>query len=361
MNVTLICNQAWTIYVSRVELYRGLKERGHVVNVLSEAVSPEADHQTLLEYRSAIRIINIFKCLYRVYLHQKRQPENHVYILYSSKANILYGGALRLFRKKYICVVAGLGHKFSANFFIRFCFITFYRAIAKGSKGVFVMNSHDFRLFEGRVGGTNLQQIKCEGFSVDSINPIQFALSRHIIMVSRLLPEKGIFVFLEAVNLARKKYNLCGYKFLLIGKFDITHNVDKHLLRASAQDAGVFLVEDAKSVKEYFRTSDCFIFPSRYYEGMPRVLFEAAEHGSYIITSDYPGCADFIDFGFEGEVVKASESEFAEKLADAVVRYVKLDDAKKLRMKKSNANRTIEVGRVAEVLDKYEKVFSECS
>ncbi|HRJ67965.1 MAG TPA: glycosyltransferase, partial [Beijerinckiaceae bacterium] len=52
-------------------------------------------------------------------------------------------------------------------------------------------------------------------------------------------------------------------------------------------------------------------------EGLPRTILEAAACGRGILTTDVPGCADFVRDGVEGRVLANGEADpFATALCD---------------------------------------------
>jgi glycosyltransferase involved in cell wall biosynthesis len=58
-----------------------------------------------------------------------------------------------------------------------------------------------------------------------------------------------------------------------------------------------------------WQDADIAVIPSRGGEGLPRALLEAASSGRPIITSDVPGCRDFVRDGVEGFIVAPGSIE----------------------------------------------------
>lgn len=358
--INLICNQAWTIYKSRKELYCGLIERGYNIKIFSEDLCNEKHHTCLLTKRTKNSLVNTALSLYNFCKYIYQNNKNEIYILYSTKINILFGSVLRLSGGKYICVVAGLGKLYSSNSLVRFIYIRLYAFVARGAQGVQVLNDHDYNLFSNLINANKIYKINCEGYSAPNIINFSPKINNNILMVSRLIKEKGVFEFLEAVKILRDQDISAGYNFYLVGKFDITHSIDNTKLRRLASEYGVDLVVGADNIDNFFEMADCFVFPSQYNEGMPRVLLEAAEHGSYIITSDNPGCKDFIKLGFAGKLIKTCPGDISKNIAIAIESYMKLDYYDKLKLKHHNALLTTDVCKVTGVLDVYEEIFRKC-
>ncbi len=81
--------------------------------------------------------------------------------------------------------------------------------------------------------------------------------------------------------------------------------------------AGVEWLGPSRDIAAIWRDADIAVIPSRGGEGLPRALLEAASCGRPIITTDVPGCRDFVRDGVEGRVVAPGSAEaLALALAD---------------------------------------------
>lgn len=361
VNVVLVCNQAWTIYKSRNEILKEFINRRYLISVVSEDSSDADNHHCLIKRPNNKRIMDGFIATYNFYRYlDSNDNKQTVYILYSTKANLVYGCLLRLLGLKYICVVAGLGKLYGINSLVRFLLMQVYAFVARGAQGVQVLNSHDYDEFSKFTNKENLYRLHCEGFTINRLPEHKAKATNKIVMVSRLIREKGVFHYLNAVKMLRDLGVGEDYHFYLIGKYDITHFIDNRKIRSVALEAKVEVIEGAENIAEYFENADCFVFPSLYNEGMPRVLLEAAEHGAFIITSDYPGCRDFIDYGFIGKKVRTNAKCFEKRLADEMCAYIKLSLREKLDIKKHNIKLTPHIGDVNQVIKVYEEIFQKC-
>ncbi len=63
-----------------------------------------------------------------------------------------------------------------------------------------------------------------------------------------------------------------------------------------------------RDVPELMSAADCFVFPSIYREGVPKVLLEASAAGLPMITTDMPGCRDVVKTGYNGIVVRPGDA-----------------------------------------------------
>jgi glycosyltransferase involved in cell wall biosynthesis len=67
--------------------------------------------------------------------------------------------------------------------------------------------------------------------------------------------------------------------------------------------------------------------PTRYGEGIPRILIEAAATGLASIVSRHPGCREVVEDGVTGKVLSAtSDIEMSRELSGAVIGYLESPD-----------------------------------
>jgi glycosyltransferase involved in cell wall biosynthesis len=54
---------------------------------------------------------------------------------------------------------------------------------------------------------------------------------------------------------------------------------------------------------------DIVVLPSRYAEGVPRILLEAAASSAALITTDRPGCREIVEDGLTGLLIRPGDTE----------------------------------------------------
>jgi len=139
--------------------------------------------------------------------------------------------------------------------------------------------------------------------------PIRF------IFIGRLLAEKGIFEYLEAARLVKKRYP--GTEFIVLGGLDPDNPAalsQKQLDRVIEEDIIIY-PGYVNNVNECIRNSHVFVLPSYYREGVPRSTQEAMAIGRAVITTDVPGCRETVFEGINGFLVPPWDAEaLAEKM-----------------------------------------------
>ncbi|WP_162260618.1 glycosyltransferase [Terrabacter sp. Root85] len=165
-----------------------------------------------------------------------------------------------------------------------------------------------------------------------------------LLMVARLLPDKGVDDFLRlARGLSEEAV------FTLVGPASRSHeDLLQKVLRADRDGHIRYLGEKTSSeVRTLYRDSDVVLFPSRS-EGLPRVLLEAALSFKPIVAYDIPGCAAVLPTGhlvprfdaeaFEERVVQLVRSRgLRERVGDEARHKVRLEFAADAYVKRLDA------------------------
>jgi glycosyltransferase involved in cell wall biosynthesis len=171
--------------------------------------------------------------------------------------------------------------------------------------------------------GTDTKRITIVGGA--GVNPVIFASMPlppapplKVALVARMLWSKGIDLAVEAVTAARERG--IDVTLDLYGAPDPSNPkaVPEATLRDWSTRAGIrwhgAIAQDA--APGVWASHHLAILPSRGGEGLPRTLLEAASCGRAMLTTDVPGCRDFVEDGVTGRVVPAAD---ASALADALV------------------------------------------
>jgi glycosyltransferase involved in cell wall biosynthesis len=136
-----------------------------------------------------------------------------------------------------------------------------------------------------------------------------------VTMVSRVIRSKGVLEFAGAAAALREEDP--GLRFLLVGppdggSLDRLTPEELELLSEQVTWAG-----ERKDVREILAATDVFALPTRYREGVPRVLLEAASMGLPLVATRSGGCGEVARDGENGFLVEPGR---VDDLARAIAR-----------------------------------------
>jgi glycosyltransferase involved in cell wall biosynthesis len=272
----------------------------------------------LSEIRTLISLISVFYLVKPEIVHAV------------STKPVIYSGLIRFFVKipNFVASITGLGYLFSdeirKNKILFYVIKSFFRLSLFRKQTLTVFENPDdrdelvnFRIIEklktfSFVGG---------GIDVDHFTYKYFSFEENpkVVMISRILKDKGVIEFVNAVKILKKRG--IKAKFILVGDIDLGNpnsftpkDVEKWVEEDSIEYLGF-----QKNIKEIIETSHIVCLPS-YREGAPMALIEAAAIGRPCVTTDVPGCRHVVQEGETGLLVPPRD---AESLAQALQRLIR--------------------------------------
>jgi glycosyltransferase involved in cell wall biosynthesis len=193
--------------------------------------------------------------------------------------------------------ITGLGHAFvQGGLITRLASTGYRRSLPKADKTIF-QNSDDMVMFleNDWLPNSKAKLIAGSGVPLDRFCFINRS-SRNcespvIVMLGRLLKQKGIPEFVEIASRIRTK--IPGARFLLAGEEESAHpdGVDLDWLKNTSDIEYMGRLSD---VVPLLSDADLLLFPSYYREGVPRVVMEAAATGLPTVAFDVPGVREAV-------------------------------------------------------------------
>ncbi|QHH93523.1 glycosyltransferase family 4 protein [Acinetobacter proteolyticus] len=124
----------------------------------------------------------------------------------------------------------------------------------------------------------------------------------NFLFIGRLLKEKGIFEFIEAIRLVKQKYPFAS--FTILGAIDHANlgALTQENLESLIQENLFEYAGHVTNIQDWITNTSVFILPS-YREGVPRSTQEAMAIGRPVITTDVPGCRETVVDGVNGFLV----------------------------------------------------------
>jgi glycosyltransferase involved in cell wall biosynthesis len=329
MRVLISINSCWNIYNFRAGLIRELVRNGYEV----VAAAPPDDYSSRLEQlgcrylalpmdgngQSPIQDILLF---FR-YLRLLRKVRPDVFLGYTIKPNIFGSVAAHLLGIPVINNIPGLGVAFARETWLTKLVKLLYSFALGPSKTVFFQNAESRDLFIRLKlvrtqqalllpgSGVDLQKFKPQKNTPQPGGPAETVF----LLLGRLFWDKGVGEYVEAARLVKQCFPEA--RFQILGFLDGAARgaISRSQMDAWVKEGIVEYLGSAEDVRPAIAAANCAVLPSRYPEGTPRALLEAAAMARPIVTTDMPGCRATVDDGVSGFLCMPRNAEdLAEKL-----------------------------------------------
>jgi len=324
--IAVIENGLFSTYTMRDGLMQFLLKEGFEVTVLTHTNSFVSQVE-----KTGIKVINIgsgnlnpvkvTKYIFNLYKALKRiQPD--VCLTFSIRPAIWGNFITRVLKIPTITNITGVGPLFTSKNFAYLIARYIYRFALQRTKKVFFQNFDDMNLFlEKRFVTKDIaKRIPGSGVDYQKFAPMNFEGKTNdsfiFLFIGRLIKDKGIFEFVDAARIIRKKYP--NVIFNVIGPFwhqNLKSNtITKTDLQNWITERIIDYQGEKKDVRKFIAESDSIVLPS-YREGASNILLEAASMEKPIITTNTTGCKEIVDDGVTGFLCNVRDSiDLAKKM-----------------------------------------------
>lgn len=361
--IAIVINTSWNIYNFRLGLLNALKKEGHEII----CIAPKDDYSKKLEeFGFEYYNINInnkgtnpiedTKLIFDFYkIYKKINPD--VILQYTIKPNIYGSIAARLLGKKVISNISGLGTVFlNDNFSSKIARWLYKISLVKNE--VFFQNHEDKNLFinHGLVKEKQTDMLPGSGINVNFYKPFEKNIQNKnltFMFIARLVKDKGISEFIEAIKIIKQKFP--NIQFKLLGSLYPGNPtaIKETELNSWIKDGLVNYLGHSDDVKTEILKVDCVVLPS-YREGLSRVLLEAASLAKPIITTNTPGCKDVVDDNINGFLCEVKNSN---DLAQQIEKMINLSQEERVSMGKKGREKIIKEFDEKIVIKKYMNII----
>ena len=329
-----IVNVDWFFVSHRLPIALKAIDEGYEVHILCATTNKAQYLESLglivhpfLFSRSGKNIFSELSAIKRLYKQVKKIKPDLVHLV--TIKPVVYGGIVaRLTRvPSVVSAISGLGFLFverkdlKSNLLMKVVLFLYRVAMSHPNQKVIFQNPTDMRALveAGGVSANKVRMIRGSGVDLQQYpmqpEPIGNLV---VIMVARLLKDKGVFEFVEASRAIKSKG--IHARFKLVGGPDPDNPesvTDKQV--QSWRDEGVIECLGFRSdIADQFSQAHIVVLPS-YREGLPKVLIEAAACGRAIVTTNVPGCRDAIEPDVTGILVPARNPE---ALSEAIEKLI---------------------------------------
>ena len=230
--------------------------------------------------------------------------------------------------------------------------------LGRANSWILVDNAEDARTL-GRHSRNRITQIGGAGVDPDHFAELPLPGGRAVTaaVVARMLWSKGIDTTVEAQRRLRQRG--IALELTLAGPIDRDNPnaLSQATLDTWNAQPGIRWIGPQADVRTVWRDADIAVLASRGGEGLPRALLEAAACGRPIVTTDVPGCREFVRDGEDGFVVPPDDPN---ALADALQKLA-LDGELRRRMGRAARARVLSGYTEQQVADTVVKLYSAAS
>ncbi len=209
--------------------------------------------------------------------------------------------------------------------------------LGRSNSWILVENEDDARTF-GLHNPSRIIQIGGAGIDPEHFAELPLPDRRPVTaaVVSRMLWSKGIDTVVAAQGLLRQRGVELNLTLAGAVDPDVPNALSEATLEQWSTQPGIRWIGRQADVRAVWRDADIAVLASRGGEGLPRVLLEAAACGRPIITTNVPGCRDFVRSGNEGLVVAPDDphalADALQKLSSDVVLRRRMGSAARARV-----------------------------
>ena len=341
MKIAIVTNSAWSAYNFRLNLAKALIKEGNEVifiipfnNNYSEILQEEFKcYQLFLDPKS----LNPFKDLKTFFnlskLYKKTKPD--VILHFTIKLNI-YGTLAAKFNKiQSLANVTGLGTLFIRRGIATYISEFLYKISLHFSFKIFFQNKEDLNYFLNKkiIKESNTQIIPGSGVDLRKfkLTPVDKANNKFIfLLIARLLKDKGIYEYIEAIKIVKKKFPNDLIEFQLLGEANSENKtaIGASELRSWINDNLIKYLGTSNHVERIIAGCDCVVLPS-YREGMPRSILESFAVGRPVIVSDVPGCREIVDDNINGLLCEVKSSV---DLSNKMLSMIQMSDVERFNL-----------------------------
>ncbi len=388
--ILLVCNTAWGIANFRANIITHWIDQGkRVIAIAPTDSKAEAKLVQLgaefiplaLDNRGSNPIQEIKLVWQLVQYYRQYRP---MLVIHYTIKPVIYGSwAAKLAGVPSLAVVTGQGFAFLNQGVKAWVARNLYRTALRFSQRVWFLNQDDATRFidSGLVKADKVAILPGEGVNTDDFVPRDNShrdSSIRILLVARLLYDKGIAEFAEAGRLLQQQQHQAADHHAVNPRNVHEHDEMLHLPAIRLQLLGPFYPQNPQAispetiahwqaegwleylgetddVRDYLANCDALALPS-YGEGLPRTVLEAMSMAKPVIASDVTGCRDLVQTGKTGLLCPAKD---AQALADSIAQFAQLSMEARHEMGRLGRERVMNAFSDAQVIAQYDAFLAK--
>ncbi|MBB3304168.1 MULTISPECIES: glycosyltransferase family 4 protein [unclassified Enterobacter] len=318
MRIIYFVNTAWYFELHWIDRVNKLVKNGHEIHLISnfsnEIIKSNLERQGIKCWnldidRFSINLFTNVKMLIGFYILLKKIKPDLLHTI-TIKPNIIGGLISRIKGIPQIISVVGLGRVFLKDNLLRKIVKVLYKAILYKNNNVQLIFEHssDKETLAGitSIDKSRLHVIDGAGIDIEkyAYEPEEESENTKVLFASRLLKSKGLELLVESIRKLKKE----GIKIEL-SVAGIVDDEDPDRIPLSQvkswEDEGLISWLGTRNDIEFLlRKCNIMVLPTKYAEGIPRIILEACSIGRTCIVGNMPGCQSIITDKVNGIVLK---------------------------------------------------------
>jgi glycosyltransferase involved in cell wall biosynthesis len=180
--------------------------------------------------------------------------------------------------------------------------------LAKTADAVTFENEGDRKFYveRGAINADRVHVLPGAGVDLNDFKPNPARRDPNVVTIlhaGRLLRSKGVMELVRAAAILKGQFGK-SIRVVIAGPHtdgdpDGLDQTERRLLETSA-DVDFLGARPLQDMPDLMASADIFVLPTRYPEGLPRVLLEAGATGAALVAGDVDGTRAFIDHGANG-------------------------------------------------------------
>jgi len=368
MKIAIVANSSWAAYNFRLNLAEGIARDGFEVIFIipfddnySEKLRKNFECHNLAIDAKSLNPLKELKVLFNLFrFYRKLKPD--LVCHFTIKLNIYGSITAWLCNIPSIANITGLGTVFITRSLATYVAKLLYKFSLLFPSKTFFQNKEDLNYFLEKklISNSSIELLPGSGVDLNKFkfNPVIPNKDTFVfLMISRLLKDKGIYEYIDAIKIIKNKYPDQLIEFQLLGEVNANNKsaIKISKLNLWVESGLINYLGVSDQVQNNILASHCVILPS-YREGMPRSILEAFAVGRPSIVSDVPGCRDIVDHKENGLLCKVKSPE---DLARKMIEMIKLPEEDRIKFAKNGRNKIENYFDERIVISKYIKSIND--
>lgn len=319
MKILYIYNISWFFCSHRLSTAKRLIDDGYDIYLVCKNAKQEDKeiikkagiklYELNLKRGFSNLIIDIYHMFKLIKIINKINPD--ITEIATIKPIIIAGLIYRFNNRKVVFWLSGLGYIFTSKkifiLFLKKIILIVYKFIFNNYNSKVILENiedQNYLISKKILDKSNSIVLPGSCVDIDKYNYVKEPKKIKVLMPSRLLWNKGVGDYIEAIKILRKKKIDCD--FLLAGMTDNNPtSVPLKKVKHWQKKGYIKYLGYVKNIIKLYQDSNIICLPS-YREGLPKSLVEAGACSRASVTTDVIGCRNIIRHNFNGLLVKVN-------------------------------------------------------